>query len=362
MIDVAIDSGPLHGHRTGVGQAVAGMLDALGDLPDLTLKPYVTSIRATLGPQERRLPIPAAAAQRIWARTTALPMDRFLDRPHVVHGTNYVVPPARCVRVVSVYDCWFLEHADEAVPDVRRAAAVLRRAVDTGAHVVTSSAATTRKVGELLGTTSVTTVPLGVPPRSDAAPERTPRLVEIEEPFVLALGTIERRKNIPTLVAAFGHLAAEDPTARLVLAGAPGDDIARVHAALDRLPVDARNRVTGLGMVTDAEKEWLLANAAVLAYPSLDEGFGFPILEAQQAGTPVVASSVGSIPEVGGSAVLLAPPRDAHALAANLHWMVSDSTMRTRTIERGHRNVERFSWAATAQHLLAVYDSLVAAP
>jgi glycosyltransferase involved in cell wall biosynthesis len=341
---------------------VAGTLDALGDLPELALTPYVTSIRAVLGPNERRLPIPAAAAHRIWARTTALPMDRFLGNPDVLHGTNYVVPPARCARVVSVYDCWFLEHADEAVPDVRRAADVLRRAVDAGAHVVTSSEATTQKVGELLGTTSVTTVPLGAPPRPNAAPERPLRLGQLDAPFVLALGTIERRKNIPTLVAAFAHLAAEHPTARLVLAGAPGDDSAPVHAAVDRLPVDARGRVTTLGIVTAAEREWLLTHAAVLAYPSLDEGFGFPILEAQQAGTPVVASSVGSIPEVGGPAVLLAPPRDAHALAANLHWMISDSAMRTRTIERGRRNADRFSWEATAQHLLSVYRSLVAAP
>ena len=102
MLSVAIDAGPLHGPRTGIGNAVAWTFDALREQPDgVELRPYVTSMRACVEAPERRLPIPAAVAHRIWQRTTAWKMDRWLGHPDVVHGTNYVVPPARASRLVS---------------------------------------------------------------------------------------------------------------------------------------------------------------------------------------------------------------------------------------------------------------------
>ena len=236
MLRVAIDVGPTHGRRTGVGNAVAWTVDALAARDDLDLAALRDQRSSpAAAPAERRLPMPAALAIRSWARRS-VPMDRWLGHPDVVHGTNYVVPPTRCPRVVSVYDCWFLEHPEDAEPDVRRAGAVLRRAVADGAHVVTSSDATTRRVRDLLGAERVRTVLLG-PPSPDghrattAVPDDTPTgLPELSE-FVLALGTIERRKNLPTLVDAFGRLAREQPTVRLVIAGAAGNDVAAVDRA-----------------------------------------------------------------------------------------------------------------------------------
>ena len=153
MVRVAIDVGPTHGPRTGVPAAVAGTIDALQRGPasraDLELLPYVVSMRAKLTPPERRLPLPAALALRYWAQG-GRPIDARLGSPDVVHGTNYVVPPSRAARLVSVYDCWFLEHPELAAPDVRRSGAVLRRAVADGAAVVTSSRATTARVRQLL--------------------------------------------------------------------------------------------------------------------------------------------------------------------------------------------------------------------
>lgn len=359
-LTVAIDAGALHGPRTGVGNAVAWTLDALGQRDDLALLPYVVSTRARVRPPQRRLPIPAAAAVRLWARSSA-PVDRWLGDPDVVHGTNYVVPPTRCPRIVSVYDCWFLEHPDDAVADVRRAAAVLRRAVDEGAHVVTSSDATSARVRELLGTDRTTTVLLGPPPTPDTtAPEEPPSgLPDLTtDPFVLALGTLERRKNLPLLVAAFGRLAHEHESVRLVMAGAVGNDAAAIDRAIDRLEPRAAARVVRTGPVDDRSKRWLLHHARTLAYPSLDEGFGFPILEAQQYGVPVVASTAGSIPQVAGPAALLSPSGDAEALAANLFWIVTSDEMHAKLVRRGLANVERFSWSETAERLHDLYRRL----
>lgn len=360
MLRVAIDVGPTHGRRTGIGNAVAWTVEALADRDALELQRYVTSARARVREPERRLPVPAAVALRLWMHRSA-PMDRWLGHPDVVHGTNYVVPPTHCPRVVSVYDCWFLEHPEDADPDVLRAAAVLRRSVADGAHVVTSSDATTRRVRELLDTERVRTVLLGPPPADVAdpiadAPSGLPQLDE----FILALGTIERRKNLPTLVDAFGRLAREHAAVRLVIAGAAGNDVAAVDRAIARLSPEIAERVVRTGIVDDPTKRWLLTHARALAYPSLDEGFGFPILEAQQLGTPVVASTAGSIPQIAGAAALLSPARDVEALAANLFWIVDNDEMHAKLVRRGHANVERFSWASTAAQYHAMYEDVVA--
>lgn len=368
MLTVAIDSGPLHGPRTGIGNAVEWTIDALtngiapdasGTDHDVQIRRYVTSMRATTADGEHRLPIPAAAAHRLWARTSRWKMDRWLDHPDVVHGTNYVVPPTAAPQVVSVYDCWFLDHPDDAHPDVSRAGAVLRRSVDDGATVVTSSAATSDRVRDLLGVEPVT-IPLGAPepqPVPEQRPNAVPETVGVD-PFLLTIGTAERRKNLPVLIDAFGRLGTEHETVRLVIAGRDGDDAPAVARALARLDPAVRSRVHRITSVDDEAKQWLLHHATALAYPSLDEGFGFPILEAQLAGTPVVASSAGSIPEVGGSAVLLSLPADVDALAANLFWVVTSETQRERLVRLGRRNVERFSWQTTARDLRSLYHRL----
>ena len=361
MLRVAVDVGPVHGHRSGVGNAVVWLLDALEDRDDLDLVPYVTSARARVQPLQRRLPVPATVAHRWWARSSQPPMDRWLGAPDVVHGTNYVVPPARCPRLVSVYDCWFLAHPDRVGTDVRRAGEALRRAVGDGAHVVASSEATASRVRSLLGTGRVRVIHLGPPPahtcRADApVPAVVAQLADRR--FVLALGTIERRKNIPLLVSAFDRLARELPDVSLVLAGAEGDDTDELGARIRRLDRGVADRVVSLGTVDAGSKAWLLDSAAVLAYPSLDEGFGFPVLEAQQAGTPVVGSSAGSIPEIAGNGALFSQPDDAEALAANLHWVLTSDDVRHRLVARGNANVTRFSWPATAAAHAELYHEL----
>ena len=370
MLKVAIDAGPLHGPRTGVGNAVAWSIDALERLDansGLTLLPYVTSTRAELHPTEkwpvRRLPLPAALALRLWARSDQPTLDRPLGRPDLVHGTNYVVPPTRCPRLISVYDCWFLDHPDDAEPDVRRAAAVLRRAVAKGADVVCSSQATADRATELLDTDRVHIIHLG-PPDDQPAADSTSQMRRLPanltaHRYVLALGTLERRKNLTTLIAAFGRLADELEDVQLVIAGRDGNDSANIADAIGALSSRVRHRIIRLGPVDDAVKHVLLEHAGVLAYPSLDEGFGFPILEAQRAQTPVVASTAGSIPEIAGSAALLSRPDDPTALAANLYSAVTSADIRQHMITRGLANVDRFSWQANAEAHLALYTRLV---
>jgi glycosyltransferase involved in cell wall biosynthesis len=359
---IAIDAGPLYGHRTGVGVATAGMFAALAEVDDVELAPYLVSGRSHPQPGHRRLPVPGIVASYVWSRSGRPAADRWLGDADLVHGTNYVAPPTRLPTVVSVYDCWFLQHDDEAAPLVRRAGANLRRAVGRGAWIHATSDATAASARELLRTDRVVTVQLGPPPDG---PEPSPPPDDAElggVPYVLSLGTEERRKDVVLLVEAFRELVAEHPDLVLVLAGAAGDDSDRITAAIDAAGPTG-SRIRRLGQVDDPVKQWLLRHASVLAYPSRDEGFGFPVLEANALGTPVVATSVGAIPEVAGDAAVLIDGTDRNpiALAAAISSVIS-GPQRLGLIEAGYRNVRRFSWERTAEGLVELYRTAQASP
>ena len=354
-LDLAIDIGPLYGHRTGVGVAVDGLVNALRARHDVRLAPYLVSFRSNPGADHRKLPVPGIVASHVWSRFDRPTADRWLGPVGVVHGTNYVAPPTARPTVISVYDCWFLANPEAASPLVRRAGRTLRRRVAAGAWVHTSSVATAEQARTLLDTDRVVSVHLGPPPQSVAVPVTTPTGLEqlLGSPFVLTIGTEERRKDLPTLVAAFGELATDRPLVRLALAGARGDQSYEVDTAVAALTDDVRGRVHRLGPVDDTTKAWLLRHASVLAYPSLDEGFGFPILEAQAAGTPVVASDVGSIGEIAGrGAVLVAV---GSGFAEPLGGVVDGTMSRLSLIAAGHENLARFSWDATVDGLVTLY-------
>lgn len=356
-LTVAVDVGPLAGQRTGIGHAVAALVDELGRRPDIALVPYITSFRGRPADGVRRLPIPAALAHRLWAHADHPRMDRWLEPAHLIHGTNYVVPPSRRPRLVSVYDCWFLHHPDEVNPAVARAGKVLRRAVATGAAVVTSSQASADVIRHELPTAAVHVVPLAPIPL-DAAPEHPPVAELGGHPFVLSVATLERRKNLPRLVEAFGILADARPEVRLVLAGGDGDDRPAVDAAIDRLPRSIAARVLLTGYAEPDVRSWLLHHAEVLAYPSLDEGFGLPLLDAMQAGAPIVAARAGSIEEVAGDAALYADPHDIVGLAEQLARALDDSTVRARLTSAGEERLQRYSWSRTVSELVDVYRRL----
>ncbi len=338
------------------------LLGALQQLPEPpALQPYVLSMRAEVPDGAIRFPLPAALAHRLWSHLAWPSADRPLGHPAVIHGTNYVVPPSGYAsRLVSVYDGWFLLNPGGVNPDVARTAAVLRRAVRHGATVHCSSQATADLITGLLSPRRVEMIPLGHLPLASPPAHPSPAIASRlgDRPFLLSVSTVERRKNLTTLVEAFRRLAGAEPDLRLVIAGAPGNDSDALDTAIAALPSAVAQRVILAGRVDESDKSWLVHRAQLLAYPSLDEGFGFPLLEAMSASTPVVASTAGSIPEVAGDAAVLVESLDAEALAAAIGEVLHDDARRASLIAAGHVRAAAYSWTNTASRMAALYRRL----
>jgi glycosyltransferase involved in cell wall biosynthesis len=358
-LTVAVDATQLSGDRTGIGVAVHGLIRGLAEQPDVRTIGYGfttrgwSRVRAALpdGVRPARAPMPASMLLKAWNRTEWPPIEWWSGTVDVVHGTNFVVPPAaRAARVVSVWDLTAVRYPELCTPVSRRYPSLVRRAVRSGAWVHTASHAVGEEIVDYYGVdpSRLRIIPVGIDfPPSDRVRPLGPR----QPPYVLALGTAEPRKDLPLLVEAFDALAADHADLELRLAGPAGWGEEELQQAIDAAA--HRSRVHRVGWVPDLDA--LMDGATVLAYPSRYEGFGIPPLEAMARGLPVVATSVGAIPEVVDDAAVLVPARDPVQLAGALDRVVSDDALRRRLIDAGHRRVERYRWSAVLPQFVSLY-------
>ncbi|NLV56111.1 MAG: glycosyltransferase family 4 protein [Acidimicrobiales bacterium] len=367
LLTVAIDVTSLLGARTGVGVMTHELVTGLAARPDVAVRGFAVTWRgrgglaAELPPGVTMATRPMAARplREAWARGDRPPIETWTGPVDVVHGPNFVVPPARsAARVVTVHDltAWrFPELVDRYTRDYP---ALVARAVAGGAWVHAPSRFVADEAAEVLGVdpARVVAVANGAPdlgpdePGRDAAAGRARAGVER---YVLAVGTVEPRKDHPSLVAAFDRVAERDPELQLVIAGVDGWG----KDALDGAVAAARHadRIHRLGWVSTDERVALLRGAWVVAYPSVYEGFGLVPLEAMAAGVPVVTTRTGAIPEVVGEAAEMVDPGDVDALADALERVASDDARRDELIAAGHRRRARFRWSATVDDLVALY-------
>jgi glycosyltransferase involved in cell wall biosynthesis len=286
------------------------------------------------------------------------------DRLSVLHS-QYVIPLfSSTPNVVTIHDILFESHPDlfEGAFS-ERSKALIRRSARRAEIVLTVSEFSRRALIEHYGLPSgkVRVTPNGVDrrvfrPIADD-PHGARKRHGLEGAFVLAVGRIEPRKNLVRLMRAFSRARERlSGGVRLVIAG---QEDFRSRDVLQEATRHPQGSIVFLGAVPDEDLPALYNLAEAVAYPSLVEGFGIPILEAMACGTPVLASPRGALPEVGGDAVLWAEPEDEEALARGLERILTDSELRERLRAAGPPRARLFDWDETAKRTLEAYHEAV---
>ncbi|MFH1171542.1 MAG: glycosyltransferase family 1 protein, partial [bacterium] len=176
----------------------------------------------------------------------------------------------------------------------------------------------------------------------------------VRQPYFLYVGRLQEKKNVPRIVEAFAEMMSNAPgeNIQLVLAGQPDYGYERILSIIHDHRIEQRVKI--LGYIGGKELPQLMRAARAFLFPSLYEGFGIPILEAQASGTPVMISTVASLPEVAGDGALAVDPYDLHAISRGLERLFADEGLRTELIIKGKKNLERFRWEDSAQATLDI--------
>jgi glycosyltransferase involved in cell wall biosynthesis len=315
------------------------------------------SLPRVRGLREKWTPFPAQTFERLSLRYELPRLEWFTDFD-VLFAPNFVPPPTRSRRLVlTVHDLAFRKFPETAPLATRRWLRRLDRALRQAAEVVVPSTATRDDLVAMypVDPERVTVIHHGVDrerirPAPEEELERARKRFGVKGRYVLFLGGLEPRKNLPRLVRAF---AGADVDASLVIAGASvswnPEGREQLNRALGSMDPDHRERVVLTGYLGTRDKVALMTGAEALAFPTLYEGFGFPLLEAMACGTPILTSNVSSLPEVAGDAALLVDPLDEAAITDALERLLGDAAFRRRLIAAGTQRLTAFSWETSAR-------------
>jgi glycosyltransferase involved in cell wall biosynthesis len=375
---IAIDYTPAYEQGGGIGRLVRDLVAALSQYDTETAYHLFVS-----GASHSTLPkVPAPNFHwkptrlspkwlaRVWQRARIpLPVEVFVGRVDLYHATDFVLPPtlSKTRTIVQVHDLSFVRVPEAASPRLKAYLdVVVPRSIQRANHIIADSHATKDDLIDLYNTSSekVTVLLSGVDARYKV---NTNGFVSLtmrnkykipETPYLFTVGTVQPRKNYSRVIHALKILRDRGYDLSLVIAGGKGwleDEMYQTIAEMGM-----QNYVHLIGFVDDNDLPVLYSGAECVVFPSLYEGFGFPVLEGMACGTPVVTSNVSSLPEVAGDAALMVNPLDVEAIAHAIQRILDDSELRKTLIQRGLEQVKHFTWEKSARQLKQIYTDVLA--
>lgn len=361
--------------RMGVGSYAENLLAQLEHVtPELSLLAVLQSddpaLRSAVPTRARTIVVSARIfrnfAARLLLEQIYLPWLAWRHKAEVIHSLHYSLPllPTRARKLVTMHDMTaFLLPALHTRAKGAYIRFFIRQAVRRADHLifVSASALADCRGWFRLPLTNATVVHHGKSnafhPQAHAAQQQAVALrYSLPDNYLLYLGTLEPRKNVPMLLRAFGELHTHHPEARLVVAGKKGWHFAEIFDTLRTLRLESA--VTFTGYVDEIDKPALLRGATLFVYPSLHEGFGVPVLEAMACGIPTITGNRTSLPEIAGEGALLVDPTSQQQLSAALELLYTSATARASVAARGLSQAAKFSWKKTAEETVAVYRAV----
>jgi glycosyltransferase involved in cell wall biosynthesis len=317
----------------------------------------------TPAPNFRKVICPVSAERRAvryaWEQAV-LPLQLLRVRPDIVHSLGYVVPLAAPLKqVVSVPDLNFIGHRGWQNAAGRRAFQFfVERSVKRADHVITISEFSRAELLRYLGVPArkVTVTHLAgrvTAPLPESRHDRQPGKPTVPDPYILAFSSLSTHKNMRRLLEAFDQIAPSVPHSLVLVGHLPRNDAFR-----EGLTRAASEKVHFTGYILQAEVESLMQNASLLVFPSLYEGFGLPVLDAQHAGVPVACSRAASLPEVAGDGACFFDPLSVEDMSRTMKRCLLDQELRGGLIRSGNENTKRFTWEKTARETLDVYAAV----
>jgi glycosyltransferase involved in cell wall biosynthesis len=372
-VTVCVDVSPAAQERAGLGRYAGALTEALvaRGVPVTAFLNHPSGSRLR-SPLHELPTITARLPAKRWRLRAASSyfggpsLDRIFPGVGLFHATDHLLPKlTRARSVFTLHDIAYLSFPEHHLPRNRfYLRTMMPRFLRRADRIIAVSESTRRDAlrSYPIDPEKIVVIPEGVEPRfrPDVPPDdliRVRRRYALPERFVLSVGTIEPRKNYPTLVEAYAALRSRHPQVGLVIAGSRGWLYERFFEQVRSLGLG--ESVVFTDHVADEDMPALLNAAEVFAFPSEFEGFGLPPLEAMACGLPVACSNAASLPEVVGDAGLLLSPRDVGAWVGALDRLLGDAPLRADLRAKGLARARRFSWDTAAERTLEVYRSVI---
>lgn len=350
---IGIDASPII-YETGVSWYTRNLVEALlaiDDKNEYVLFGYSlrkrSFFRKVFAKEVKTFPFPPTLMDLVWNHLHIVPIERLIGNLDVFHSSDWTQPPSSAFKVTTIHDLVPLRFPEISHPRIVSAHKArlkwVKKEVD---RIIAVSEFTKHEIVELLDISPerIVVIPEAPNPPAKVNVDEVLTRLNIDSNYLLVVGA-DPRKNVPAIVQAFAMLNTKQKnkkTERLKLV--------IVGRLWDSLPDD--KDIISVGHVANSDLTALYRGAQVLVYTSLYEGFGLPILDAMQAGCPVVTSNISSMPEVAGNAAVLVDPTNPQEIANGIEKVLSE---RQKWIKKGFARVKQFSWEKTARRTLEVY-------